>query len=573
MVEGIATQKSSSLDQMYTDLFHIEGGGGDCITEHEVRQIESASKKQNKHEVKIRCEDLFKPLPGRQEPIRMVMTKGIAGIGKTVLIQKIGLDWAKGKANQDIQFMFPITFRELNLLKSQQYSLMELLRDLFPGTIENKMCRLEEFRVVFILDSLEECRFPLDFQTNEIITDVTQSTSVDVLLTNLIKGNLIPTAHIWITSRPAAANQIPPEYIDRVTEVRGFTDEQKDMYFMNRFRDEEQASRALSYIKTSRSIYIMCHIPIFCWITAKVLENTREGRELPKTLTHMYIYFFEVQFKLKNLKHDGQQATDPTWSLDSKNMVMSLGKLAFEHLQKSNLIFYESDLKECGIDIKASSLSSGLFTKIFKEEPMQFQGSVFCFIHLSVQEFLAALYVHLMFFNSGVNLLPVAKTVSFWRCRFYSTSVFYESAVEMALNSPNGHLDLFLRFLLGLSTPDNQKLLQGLVPQTGTVQMQQETVGYIKTKIMECLSPEKNINLFHCLNELKDDSLVEEIQQRMKSGGLDPDKLSPSQWSALVFILLTSESDLDEFHLQKYHNSEDTLLKLQQVVTFSTKAM
>uniref|UniRef100_H2RW69 NLR family CARD domain-containing protein 3-like n=1 Tax=Takifugu rubripes TaxID=31033 RepID=H2RW69_TAKRU len=570
VVEGDARGKNSSLDQIYTDLFHTEGGTGDVISEHEVRQIESASRKQNKHETKIGCENLFKPDFGRQEPIRSVMTKGIAGIGKTVFTQKLALDWAKGKVNQDMQFMFPIAFRELNLLKDKKYSLMELLKLLFPGTIEKIISGLEEFRVLFIFDSLDEFRLSLDFQAHEIITDVTQSASVDMLMTNLIRGNLIPSAQIWITSRPATANQIPPHYIDRMTEVRGFNDEQKDQYFRNRFRDEEQASRVLSHIKTSRSIYIMCHIPIFCWITAKVLENTREGRELPKTLTEMYIYFLEVHFKLKNLKHNGQSAAAPTWSPESSSMIMSLGKLAFEHLQKDNLIFYQSDLMECGIDIKEASVSSGVLTEIFKEEPLSFQGTVFCFIHLSVQEFLAALYVHLMFFNSNVNLLAGAKTVSLWRNRFHSTSVFYESAVEMALKNPKGHLDLFLRFLLGLSIPDNQNILQGLVPQGGTLQTQ-EIVAYIKTKIDEGLSQERSINLFHCLNELKDHSTLEEIQKFIKSGSLDAD-LSTTQWSALLFILLTSGADLAEFHLDKYHNSEDTLLRLLPVVKVSTEA-
>lgn len=565
MVEGLAARKGSFLDQFYTDLFHTDGGNGKVITEHEVRQMESASRRQNLSETKIRCEDLFQPLPGRQEPIRKVMTMGIAGIGKTVLTQKFALDWAKGEVNQDIQFLFPITFRELNLLKGK-YSLKELLRTLFPGTI---LERLEEFRIMFILDSLEECRLNLDFQTNEIISDVTQSTSVEVLVTNLIRGYLLPSAHIWITCRPATASRIPPELIDRVTEVRGFTDQQKEHYFRNRFREEAEATRVLSCIKASRSIYIMCQIPIFCWITAKVLKNTREGRELPKTLTAMLIYYLEVQIKMRNLKPDGQSAKNPTWCSDSKNVIMSLGKLAFQQLLKDNLIFYNSDLTEAEFDPQAAVVMSGVFTEIFKEEPM-FQGSVFCFIHLSVQELLAALYVHLTFFDSGINLMEAGNTESLSNDH---TSAFYESAVNMALKSPNGHLDLFLRFLLGLSIPENQKLLYGLVPQTATWQTKEKAVEYIKTKLSEGLCPERSINLFHCLNEVNENSLVEEIQQLIESRRLNTDKLSQSQWSALLFVLLTSEADLDEFQLKKYNNSEDTLLRLLPVVKASSKAV
>ncbi|KAI3363923.1 hypothetical protein L3Q82_001527 [Scortum barcoo] len=484
------------------------------------------------------------------------MTKGVAGIGKTVLTQKFTLDWAEDKANQDIHFTFPFTFRELNVLKEKKFSLVELVHHFFTETKEAGICRFEEFQVVFIFDGLDECRLPLDFHNNEILTDVTESTSVDVLLTNLIRGKLLPSARLWITTRPAAANQIPPECVDMVTEVRGFTDPQKEEYFRKRFRDEEQASTIISHIKTSRSLHIMCHIPVFCWITATVLEDvlkTREGGELPKTLTEMYIHFLVVQLKLKNVKYHRKSETDPHWSPESRKMIESLGKLAFEQLQKGNLIFYESDLTECGIDIRAASVYSGVFTQIFKEERGLYQDKVFCFVHLSVQEFLAALHVHLEIHQ------------------LWSQSA---SAVDKALQSPNGHLDLFLRFLLGLSLQTNQTLLRGLLTQTGSSsETNQETVEYIKKKLNNNLSGEKSINLFHCLNELNDRSLVEEIQQSLRSGSLSTDKLSPAQWSALVFILLSSEKDLDVFELKKYSASEKALLRLLPVVKASSKAL
>ncbi|XP_075938671.1 protein NLRC3-like isoform X2 [Anarhichas minor] len=579
--EGIAKAgKPTLLTQIYTELYITEGGTAEVNEEHEVRQIETASRKPHRPETTIRQEDLFKASPGREEPIRTVMTKGVAGIGKTVLTQKFTLDWAEDKENQDIQFTFPFTFRELNVLKEKQFSLVELVHHFFSETKEAGICRFEEFLVLFIFDGLDECRLPLDFHHNEVLTDVTESTSVDVLLTNLFRGKLLPSARLWITTRPAAANQIPPECVDMVTEVRGFTDPQKEEYFRKRFRDEEQASRIISHIKTSRSLHIMCHIPVFCWITAGVLEDvlkTREGGELPKTLTEMYIHFLVVQSKLKKVKYDGGAETDPHWSPESRKMTESLGKLAFDQLQKGNLIFYESDLTECGIDIRAASVYSGVFTQVFREERGLYQDKVFCFVHLSVQEFLAALHVHLTFINSGINLLSEEPTTSRLSKVFRDKpelTHLYQSAVDKALQSPNGHLDLFLRFLLGLSLETNQTLLRGLLTQTGSSsQTNQETVQYIKKKISEDVSPEKSINLFHCLNELNDGSLVEEIQQTLRSGRLSTDELSPAQWSALVFILLSSEKDLDVFDLKKYSASEEALLRLLPVVKASNKAL
>ncbi|XP_053198751.1 NACHT, LRR and PYD domains-containing protein 12-like, partial [Scomber japonicus] len=578
LFEGIAKAGNPTLlNQIYTPLYITEGGTAEVNDEHEVRQIETASRKPDRPETTIRQEDIFKASSGRDKPIRTVMTKGVAGIGKTVLTQKFTLDWAEDKANQDIHFTFPFTFRELNVQKEKKYSLVELVHHFFTETKEAGICRFEEFQVVFIFDGLDECRLPLDFHNTEILTDVTESTSVDVLLTNLIRGKLLPSARLWITTRPAAANQIPPECVGMVTEVRGFTDPQKEEYFRKRFRDEEQARTIISHIKTSRSLHIMCHIPAFCWITATVLEcsmKSRERGELPKTLTQMYLRFVLLQSKVKNIKYDGGAKKDLHWSPESRDMIESLGKLAFEQLQKGNLIFYESDLTECGIDIRAASVCSGVFTEIFKKEDCGLL-QVFCFVHLSVQEFLAALHVHLTFIKSGVNLLAGNTIISRFTEMFRSKSArFYQSAVDEALKSPNGHLDLFLRFLLGLSLQTNQPLLRGLLIHTGSIsQANQETVKYIKKKIRKNVSAERSINLFHCLNELNDRSLVEEIQQYLRSGSLSTDKLSPAQWSALGFILLSSEKDLDVFDLKKYSASEEALLRLLPVVKASNKAL
>ncbi|KAK2855803.1 hypothetical protein Q5P01_004538 [Channa striata] len=526
--EGVAKAGNPTLlNQIFTELYITKGGTGEVNNEHEVRQIEVASRKPDRPETTIRHEDIFKTQPGRENPIRTVMTKGVAGIGKTVLTQKFTLDWAEDKTNKDIHFTFPLTFRELNVLKEEKVQL--------DGT--SGICRFEEFQVVFIFDGLDECRLPLDFKNNEILTDVTESTSVDVLLTNLIKGNLLPSARLWITTRPAAANQIPPECVDMVTEVRGFTDPQKD------------------------DLHIMCHIPVFCWITATVLEDvleTREGGELPKTLTEMYIHFLVVQIKMKNVKYDGGDWINPR-IFKSRNIIESLGKLAFKQLQKGNLIFYESDLTECGINIREASVYSGVFTQIFLEEKGLYQDKVFCFVHLSVQEFLAALHVHLRFSYSEDNLLSKQST---------------SCAVDKTLQSPNGHLDLFLRFLLGLSLETNQTLLGDLLnPIESSSQTKQKIVQYIKMKISENLPPQKSINLFHCLNELNDRSLEEEIQQYLRSESFSTDYLSPGEWSALVFILLSSEKDLDVFDLKKYSASEEALLKLLPVIKASTRAL
>ncbi|XP_053710579.1 NLR family CARD domain-containing protein 3-like [Synchiropus splendidus] len=574
--EGVARAGNSApLNQIYTELYITEGGTEQVNQEHEVRQIEAATRQQTRPGTTIRAEDLFKASPDTEPPIRSLLTKGVAGIGKTLLTQKLTLDWAEDKAHHNFQLVFPFTFRELNLLKEKQLSLVELVHRFFPETKDSGLSSFEGVQVLFILDGLDECRLPLDFNSG-VLTAATESTSVDVLLTSLIRGKLLPSAQLWITTRPAAANQIPPECVDMVTEVRGFTDLQKEEYFRKRFRDEEQTT-VMSHIRSSRSLYIMCHIPIFCWITATVLEDmlkSRETGELPKTLTEMYIHFLVVQAKVKKLKYHGGAGTDPVWDPESRKMMESLGKLAFEQLQRGNLIFYESDLTECGIDITAAALYSGVFTQIFREERGLYQEKVFCFIHLSLQEFLAALHAHLKFFNSGVNLLDSQQTSKLAKAFGLHIKPFYQRAINEAVESPNGHLDLFLRFLLGLSLQTSQRLLPGLLTQTGSSSWtHQDTAELIKEKIRERVSPERIINLFHCLSEVKDTSLVEQVQQHLRSGALFSRKLSPAQWSTLAFILLSSEEDLDVFDLKKFFAPDYSLISDGPYYTLSEEVL
>ncbi|XP_053540308.1 NACHT, LRR and PYD domains-containing protein 12 isoform X1 [Ictalurus punctatus] len=570
--EGISQHGSSALlNEIYTELYITEGWSGDVNNEHEVRQIETASRRPATQETPIKCNDLFK-----DKSIRSVLTKGVAGIGKTVSVQKFILDWAEGKANQDVTFMLPLPFRELNLMKQRHLSLMDLLHHFFPEIRKLEVIDCDSYKVVLIFDGLDECRLPLNFQKNERLCDVTESASVDVLLTNLIKGNLLPSALLWITSRPGAANQIPPECVDQVTEVRGFSDPQKEEYFRKRISDQSLANKIISHMKSSRSLYIMCHIPVFCWISATVLERMlggAESGEIPKTLTQMFTHFLIFQIKHKDQKYHQKCDPDPQQTRES---ILALGKLAFQQLEKGNLIFYEEDLRECGIDVREVSVYSGVCTQIFREEFGLHLGKVFSFVHLSVQEFLAALYAFFCFIFRKTNVLVEQSTGLFNFFRKSDMSDLLRTAVDKALQSENGHLDLFLRFLLGLSLESNQTLLRGLMPQTGSSShIKQETVEYIKEKIRENPSPEKSINLFHCLNELNDHSLVQEVQTYLNRGGysrLRGTRLSPAQWSALVFVLLNSDQELDEFDLRKYDRSDECLLKLLPVVKASRRA-
>ncbi|KAK7919127.1 hypothetical protein WMY93_010411 [Mugilogobius chulae] len=515
---------------------------------------------------------------------------------KTDRSKALRLRRRRKKPPSGLDLVVPLSFRELNLVRGGRYSLMELIQVFHPALDKQSGCdsaglnggsllfsshsesclsllwlcksdhtktltahTLSVSKLLFIFDGLDESRLSLDFDC-KVVSEVTQRSEVSVLLVNLIKGTLLPTALIWITSRPAAANQIPAQCVHRVTEVRGFiTDRHKEQYFRKRFTDEEQCKTVLSHIRSSRSLHNMCQIPVFCWITATVLDHmlrSHQSGELPQTLSDMYAHFLLVQTHRKR-KYRAEQDRGPELSTDECELLLKLGRLAFEHLQKGNIMFYQEDLEQVGLDLTEASVYSGLCTEIFKQESVMFNKSVYCFVHLSVQEFVAAVYL-LHCFGSDTQVVHkfLGEDGSEKTEEQRSESEFLKRCLDKSLKSSDGRLDLFVRFLHGLSLDSNQRLLGRLLSPVNQSEIP-KVIQNLKDMSSREVSPDKSINIFHCLMEMKDQSLVQQIQDLLKSRGESQEKLSEFQCSALAYMLQMSEQVLEELDLQKYYNTSD----------------
>uniref|UniRef100_A0A9J7ZWG1 NACHT, LRR and PYD domains-containing protein 12-like n=1 Tax=Cyprinus carpio carpio TaxID=630221 RepID=A0A9J7ZWG1_CYPCA len=578
-------QKDTDLKAVYTELLITEGDMKNVNHEHEILKIDDAFNTKKTQGKLIKCSDIFNELRKNNEK-KIVLTKGVAGIGKTVSVQKFILDWAEGNTSQDIDCVFMLPFRETNVIKDREVNLHEFLQVFYPEIKELENSNLySKYNLAFIFDGLDESQLPLNFKS-ETLDTVEKRASVDVLFTSLVKGKLLPSALVWVTSRPAAANQIPSRYVGLFTEVRGFTDQQKEEYFRKRITDESLASRIISHIKTSRSLYIMCHLPVFCWITATVLQNIlieNNAENISTTLTEMYIRFLLIQMNMKDQKYDGKEQRQPTKLLHSnRKSILKLAKLAFEQLKQENFVFCEKDLKACGIDMSKDTELTGMIAEIIKTEDGLFETKVFCFVHLSVQEFLAAVHVFIcylnknkrelrFFFENSQNTARQKLQVLFRNVKLHD---LIKRATYKAMQSQRGHLDLFLRFLMGISLESSQNLLKGLITHTkDTTESIRQTTEYIKQVQNKNITNEASVNLFYCLLELKDHSLYEEIQSYLSSDEHSGRELSSSMCTVLTYIVLMSEKVLDEFNPKRFTSSPSNYERLIPAVRCCRKAI
>ncbi|XP_016118179.1 uncharacterized protein [Sinocyclocheilus grahami] len=485
-------------------------------------------------------EKTYPHISDKRQNIRTVLMKGDAGTGKSVTVQKFILDWAEEKSNTDIDYIFPIPFQKLNIIRETvtECSFMQLLQRCFENTEHLKLH--DSDRIILVFDGLNEFKL----QNTKRITDLNDPASVSDLLTNLIKGNLLPNAQIWITSRPAAANQIPARWIDRVTEIQGFDDQQKQKYFRKSISDQRMSDKVISHIQKSPRISSMCYLPDYCRIIAAIPEMFSTGRDdFPKTLTQMYSRLLLAQTELIR---------------ERRETIIALGRIAFHLLVNRNSLFCYEDLKKCGIRDESDLIRSSIIKKIEDKS----KCTSFCFVNHRTQEFLAALYVtEVINVNNPLQLRDLSSLKLELGEQSFTRHHKLQDVMESALHK---QMDLFFCFVLGLMLESSQRALKDLLTQReSSSSCSQLTVQHIQTLIMNS-SPDadKCSLLFDALKELDERYLIQQIKTQLKSGL----RLSPDQFSALVFVLLNSEEQLAEI---KSHRSEEHLLMLRPVLKTS----
>ncbi|XP_029526807.1 NLR family CARD domain-containing protein 3-like [Oncorhynchus nerka] len=503
MCEGVAQQgEHKAFDSIFNELYITDRGNAGPNIEHEVRKIDKLSTNR-KEEKRITCSQIFDPDVIYEKHVSHIVTNGIAGVGKSMAVQKFIMDWAEERKHNHVYFLFPLPFKELNLMLKLKISLLEIVHTLYPETKALPTFECDEGKVMFICDGLDEYAHSLDFHRTETWCDSTEPAAMHVVVTNLIRGNLLPSSLLWIISRPLTSSRLPPESVHQVLEVRGFTNEQKEEYFRRRFQDPAQADKVIAHLTSCKTLHIMCHLPMFCCVVREVFQHTFREKgpdaELPKGLTLMYTRLLLVHLHVRGARGSASRTPE-----EERDFLINLGKLAFTMLEKNQMVIGKATWKDCGVDVAEAVTNSGLCIEFLIEQFVMYQERIQTFIHPTIQEYLAALYVFLTWRCTGQNVLQQPRNSKFSRM-FKDPGLLdmHRSAIERSLQSPDGNLDVFLRFLLGMAQTANQELLQRFLPDKNKCSSaSEETAAIIRKKIKENHYPDRNANLQCCLDEL-----------------------------------------------------------------------
>ncbi|XP_045639980.1 NLR family CARD domain-containing protein 3 isoform X1 [Ursus americanus] len=533
-----------------TSLLLVEGLTDLQLKEHDFTQVETT--RGGWHPARtIALERLFLPLSRVSIPPRISITIGVAGVGKTTLVRNFVHLWARGQVGKDFSLLLPLTFRDLNTY--EKLSADRLIRSVFPHIGESGLAAAALPKILLILDGLDECKTPLDFSNTVACTDPKKEIQVDHLITNIIRGNLFPEVSVWVTSRPGVAGQIPGGLVDRMTEIRGFNEEEIKVCLEEMFPEDHTLSDwVLRQVQADRALYLMCTVPAFCRLAGSALghlSRTKPGPQdsalwTPRTLCELYSWYFRMA-----LGGDGQEKGKASPRIEqvahsSRKMVGTLGRLAFHGLVRRKYVFYEQDLKAFGVDL--ALLQSALCGCFLRREETLVSSTAYCFTHLSLQEFVAAAYYYSASKRAIFDLFTEGG-VSWPRLGFLT---HFRSAAQRAMQAEDGRLDVFLRFLSGLLSPRVNALLAGSLLAQGEHQGYRAQVAEL---LQGCLRPDvavcaRAVNTLHCLHELQHTELARSVEEAMRSGGL-AGLTSPQHRAALAYLLQVSDACAQEANL------------------------
>uniref|UniRef100_A0A8C4X3A7 NACHT domain-containing protein n=1 Tax=Erpetoichthys calabaricus TaxID=27687 RepID=A0A8C4X3A7_ERPCA len=377
---------------------------------------------------RIWTEQLFRRCSRGDILPKILLVSGVAGIGKTTMVQKIMYDWARGAQYQRFAFVFVFRFRELNLLDNENEPQMPLTRLIVRHYKYLNDPRLREIlqkpeSILFIFDGLDEYKHKLDFTHRRLCSNINDYCPVHILVTSLVSQTLLKGCSVLMTSRPTALESLNMKRFDRFAEILGFFHEQRLMYFKKYFVDTDLGSEAFQYVEDNTILYTMCFNPSYCWIICSGLKShftkpEEERGAAPRTVTELFVMF------LHNILTNHRREAE-----NQREILIKLGEMAYYGVDKRILVFYDKfEMSTFGLrPFLSSSFLSGFLKEILQIEST-LDHTTYTFFHLTLQEFMAACFFYL---DPSADIVKMLENLD--SCK-------------------DGRFEIFTQFLAGLAT-------------------------------------------------------------------------------------------------------------------------
>uniref|UniRef100_A0AAQ5XYE7 NACHT domain-containing protein n=1 Tax=Amphiprion ocellaris TaxID=80972 RepID=A0AAQ5XYE7_AMPOC len=529
--------------------------------EHDLMQVGVTRGGKRNHLRQLGLVKLFEPLTRVSVPPRVSLTVGVAGIGKTTWVRHFIRQWSQGAICTDVHFVLPFTFCELNSM--EKLSAEKLVKMSFPHLTDPSLVLNSSCRTLIILDGLDEFRCTLNFSDAAPCNDPKKEVSIDDLITNIIRGNLLPDVAVWVTSRPAVASLIPGGLVDRVTEIPGFSPNEVQIFLNHHFSERDFGSKIWAHLESNQILMVMCYIPCICWIVADTLLYIMQGEtqeSLPKTCTELYAHFCSMKAELGEPRGREPVKMEQLHGSNRK-LLGNLGRLAFYGLLKHKYTFSEQDLRAYGIDLLLTQSSLGAGVLVREESAIH---TTYRFTHLTLQEFLAATFYHVSSKRAIFDLFS-ESTMSWPKIGFQN---HFRSAFQHSQQAEDGHLDVFVRFLTGLLCPVAVKPLAGLLA-IGKDDGSQKTwaAGFLQGLLVSggAVVSLRAVNLAYCLQELQHTELLRSVEDDLRLGNL-AGKLTRPHCVVLGYLLHVSPECSNQTNLTSSLNYATVKCLLPQLL-------
>ncbi|XP_071376422.1 NLR family CARD domain-containing protein 3-like [Centroberyx affinis] len=557
--EGEASNSASHIEIRYTDLFVTEDNDLVDSSQHEYFDLASRRARIYVHQAcqRIRPCHLLSPQGASGRPPKRVKVKGIAGIGKSVAVQRLVYEWALGKNMREFTCVFDLRFRELNLIEAP-LSFLDLLGDRFRylKTVLPDLFASPS-SLLFILDGLDEFKFHLDWNTPDKDIDVGSKVPVSELMVALIKGSLLPEASVILTTRPST--EVPKRFFQRCCVVLGFEEDQVKEYTSKFYKDTKVAEKVYDYILSNDNLFVLSFIPLYCYIICTAMaeffsSGTQDGGDAkslelnpPRTVSEVYFCYLFTAIKHHALKGSAERSTPRSEVLSlAKQQLTNLGKLAYENLLKKKIMFDRADLQRYGVapaDVQSTFLCQIL--QPLKEETVE----MFSFFHLTVQEHLAALYCVISLSNQE----DIIQALDFWCFGQPPPSPTATPLQNTHLNMDKLEgLQMFTRFFMGILRARLAGQLDGLVcsPMEQGEGLPAELGLWFQAQFKgRKLENQEALNLLHCLMEFHMKEATSIAAPEIKKLNLFKMKLSVVDCAAMHYVLQFSPHKLQELNL------------------------